>query len=257
MIPHLPFILKGLLDLTSQVDLDGLVSVLEEFVEAFSEHLAPFSIELCQRLSDIYLHLLEDVVMYQQADDNSKDTLNKEESLNSKIITAMSVLDTIQLLVLQLKDHADTLYQIETLLLPVIQCTVENRAFAFYNEIYELIGFCVLSSKKVSPTIWFVFELCYKDFKGDKEGLQYYATQMVPSLYNFITFSKDEFIGNEQIKYAMLDIVDTCMNSEDLNEGEKVPTCRLIESMLLNCREEIDQVSLCIYAYTDHFTHIL
>ncbi|CEI95853.1 hypothetical protein RMCBS344292_10030 [Rhizopus microsporus] len=241
MIPHLPFILKGLLDLTSQVDLDGLVSVLEEFVEAFSEHLAPFSIELCQRLSDIYLHLLEDVVMYQQADDNSKDTLNKEESLNSKIIAAMSVLDTIQLLVLQLKDYVDTLYQIETLLLPVIQCTIESRAFAFYNEIYELIGFCVLSSKRVSPTIWLAFELCYKDFKGDKEGLQYYATQMVPSLYNFITFSKDEFIGNEQIKYAMLDIVDTCMNSEDLNEGEKVPTCRLIESMLLNCREEMDQ----------------
>jgi hypothetical protein len=34
-----------------------------------------------------------------------------------------------------------------------------------YDEIFEIIDSCTFSSKRVTPTMWSVFELIYKAFK--------------------------------------------------------------------------------------------
>ncbi|KAG0800763.1 hypothetical protein G6F22_001907 [Rhizopus arrhizus] len=235
-VPHLSFVMQTLLNLMNQVDMDVLVTALEEFVEIFSQQLSPFAVELCKQLSDTYLHLLEEVITHQEPENPSA---GSEEIFNNKIVTAMSVTETIQQLVL--KSTEDVLSQIEMTVIPIIQRTIENKAYALYNEIFELVAFCVLSSKHVSQSMWSIFELCYRAFKEDGEGLKYYANQMVPSLYSFITFGKDVFIKNDQVKHMVFDIVEVCMGSEELKENDRIPACRLLESVLLNCRDQMDQ----------------
>jgi hypothetical protein len=44
------FVKSELLDLTNQIDADTLSSVMEEFVEVFSEELTPFAIQLTEQL---------------------------------------------------------------------------------------------------------------------------------------------------------------------------------------------------------------
>lgn len=236
-VPHLSFVMQTLLNLMNQVDMDVLVTALEEFVEIFSQQLSPFAVELCKQLSDTYLHLLEEIITHQESENPSA---GSEEIFNSKIVTAMSVTETVQQLVL--KSTEDVLSQLEMTVIPIIQRTIESKAYALYNEIFELVAFCVLSSKHVSQSMWPIFELCYRAFKEDGEGLKYYANQMVPSLYSFITFGKDVFIKNDQVRHMVFDIVEVCMSNEELKENDRIPACRLLESVLLNCRDQMDQV---------------
>ncbi len=44
------FVKLELLDLTNQIDADTLSSVMEEFVEVFSEELTPYAIQLTEQL---------------------------------------------------------------------------------------------------------------------------------------------------------------------------------------------------------------
>ncbi|KAG1469127.1 hypothetical protein G6F56_003440 [Rhizopus delemar] len=239
-VPHFSFVIQTIISLMNQVDMDMLVTALEEFVETFSEQLPPFSVELCKQLSDTYLHLLEEINAQQQPEKNGNLLAVNEEIFNSKIVTAMSVIETIQQLISDPRNSPDMLSQIELVIIPIIQRTTKNKVYALYNEIFEMIAFCILALQQVSQPMWSIFELCYKAFKEDDEGLQYYATQMVPSFYNFITLGKDVFVENEQVKHMIFDIIDVCMGNEDLNENDRTPSCRLIESVLLNCSGQMD-----------------
>lgn len=46
--------LTELLNLTNEIDVDTLASVMEEFVEVFAEQLAPFAVQLCSQLVKFY-----------------------------------------------------------------------------------------------------------------------------------------------------------------------------------------------------------
>ncbi|KAI9278056.1 armadillo-type protein [Sporodiniella umbellata] len=234
--PHLAFIIQTLIGLMNQIDTDVLVTALEEFVETFNEQLSPYAVELCKQLSDTYVHLLEDF----SSRENDVAVVGNEDAFNGKIVTAMSIIETIQRLISDPENSAETISKIEQAILPSIQLTIENRVYALYNEVFEMIAFCVLASQQVSQPMWAIFELCYKTFKEDGEGFQHYAGQMVPCLYSFVTLGKDVFISNEQARLAIFDIIDACLGSEELSENDRIPSCRLAEAMLLSCGGAID-----------------
>lgn len=50
MRPQIPQIMKRLMDLVNEVDADMLSSVMEEFVEQFSNELTPFAVDLALNL---------------------------------------------------------------------------------------------------------------------------------------------------------------------------------------------------------------
>jgi importin-7 len=97
-----------------------------------------------------------------------------------------------------------------------------------YAEIFEIIDSCTFSSKRVTPTMWGVFELIYKAFK--ESGIDFmdgkrclYAvrsnrlrqrvtilhSEMLPSLDNYISYGQDVFVTNQPIQGMMFDIIET------------------------------------------------
>lgn len=59
--PHLPFIMQELLNLTNEIDVDILATVMEEFVEIFAVQLTPFAVQLCSQLRDTFLRIMEEI----------------------------------------------------------------------------------------------------------------------------------------------------------------------------------------------------
>ena len=72
---------------------------------------------------------------------------------------------------------------------------------------------------------------------------------MLPSLDNFVSFGVDVFKARPDYRQMVLDIYQTSINSENLGENDAVSGCKLAESMLLNLRGSIDDVS------TSEFPH--
>ncbi|KAI9277967.1 armadillo-type protein [Umbelopsis sp. AD052] len=235
IVPNLPFIMQELLSLTNEIDIDTLANVMEEFVEVFAEQLTPFAVQLCTQLRDTFLRIMEDVTTAQNqgVDDN----LDFDE-MGDKTMAAMGVLKTIGTLILSLESTPEMLLQLENALLPVITYTLNNTIIDLYAEIFEIIDSCTFSSKRVTPTMWGVFELIYKAFK--ESGIDF-MDEMLPSLDNYISYGQDVFVTNQQIQGMMFDIIETVMRSDRLGEADRVCACKLIESVLLNCRGHVDQ----------------
>ncbi len=66
---------------------------------------------------------------------------------------------------------------------------------------------------------------------------------MFPWLDNYISFGSDVFSVNKDYQNKMFEIIKTVMESDALDTTERIYGCQLMESMMLNCRGVIDNVS--------------
>jgi hypothetical protein len=124
MQAQIPQIMQQLLKLANEVDVDSLANVMEDFVEVFSAELKPFAVALCEQLRDTYLRIIRDLLDRQSTKD-ADDTCG--EYLDDESITALGVLQTIGTLILTLESTPDVLLHLETIIMPVVTTTLENK----------------------------------------------------------------------------------------------------------------------------------
>lgn len=126
MQTNIPQIMQQLLKLANEVDVDALANVMEDFVEVFSAELTPFAVALCEQLRDTYMRIVRDLL-------DRKNSKGEDEMygdfLDDKSITALGVLQTIGTLILTLESTPDVLLHLETILMPIISITLENKLY--------------------------------------------------------------------------------------------------------------------------------
>lgn len=66
---------------------------------------------------------------------------------------------------------------------------------------------------------------------------------MLPSLDNFVSYGTDVFKARPDYRQMALDIYTTSVTSEHLGENDAVNGSKLVESLLLNLRGHLDDVS--------------
>ncbi|CAB4434389.1 unnamed protein product [Rhizophagus irregularis] len=238
LIPSLPMIMQELLNLTNQIDADTLSGVMEEFVEVFSEELTPFAIQLTEQLRNTFLRIMQDYQDSAAVPVSGELITSTELDISDKTMAASGVLKTITTLLLSLESTPELLSRLENALLPVITYSLENAIIDLYEDIFDIIDTCTFSTKQISQTMWGIFELIYKTFKDT--GIDY-IEEIFPSLDNYISYGTQFFIQNTTLQRMINDIVETVMTSDRLNESERICGCKLIESILLNCRGVVDQ----------------
>ncbi|KAF9960423.1 hypothetical protein BGZ65_012328 [Modicella reniformis] len=236
MKPHLQFIMHELLAMTNEIDVDTLAEVMDEFVEVFAQDLAPFAVQLCEQLRDTFLHICEDMDKGTEGVDDLSDAAIDEAS--DRTMAAMGVLKTMGTLIISLESTPEVLNQLEIALLPVIQFTLQNAIIDLFDGVFEIIDSCTYSGKTISPNMWGIFELIYKTFK---ESAVDFMEEMFPSLDNYISYGKDVVSTNENVQHTIYDIIETVMKSDRLGESDRVPACKLAESLLLNCQGHVDK----------------
>ena len=129
MQQSIPQIMQQLLKLANDVDVDALANVMEDFVEVFAAELTPFAVALAEQLRDTYMRLVRELI-----ERNSQKTYDDTygDFLDDKAITALGVLQTIGTLILTLESTPEVLAQLETILIPVITITLENKLYGEY-----------------------------------------------------------------------------------------------------------------------------
>jgi hypothetical protein len=184
MKTNIPQVMQQLLKLANEVDVDALANVMEDFVEVFAPELTPFAVALSEQLRDTYLRIVRELVSRNQ--EKGEDS-EYGDFLDEKSITALGVLQTIGTLILTLESTPDVLLHLETILMPVITITLENKLYGtrfhkvtrfrsytnlfadLYNEVFEIIDSCTFAAKSISGTMWQAFELIHRTFKAGAE----------------------------------------------------------------------------------------
>lgn len=126
MQESIPTIMQQLLKLANEADIDALANVMEDFVEVFAKELTPFAVALSQQLSHTYLRIVRELLDKNGGRDGEDDYA---DFLDDKSITALGVLQTIGTLILTLESTPEVLQAIETVLMPVIEITLENKLY--------------------------------------------------------------------------------------------------------------------------------
>jgi len=70
---------------------------------------------------------------------------------------------------------------------------------------------------------------------------------MLPSLDNFVSYGTEVFRARPAYRQKALDIYITALSSDHLGENDRVNGCKLAESLLLNLRGHIDDVSSAVH----------
>ena len=233
MQSNIPQIMHQLLKLANEVDVDALANVMEDFVEVFSEQLTPFAVALSEQLRDTYLRIIRELLDRNEAKASQNGDADYGEYLDDKSIAALGVLQTIGTLILTLEASPDVLLHLETILMPVITVTLENRLYDLFNEVFEIIDSCTFASKSISETMWQAFELMHKTFK---EGALLYLEDMLPALDNFVSYGQDRLIQHPPYLQALAGMVRDIFSDPKVGGVDKICGCKLAEAIMLNLR---------------------
>ncbi|KAJ5113220.1 hypothetical protein N7456_001754 [Penicillium angulare] len=235
MQQNIPQIMQQLLKLANEVDVDALANVMEDFVEVFSAELTPFAVALSEQLRDTYMRIVGELL-----ERNATKGGDEEfgDFLDDKSITALGVLQTIGTLILTLESTPDVLLHLETVLMPVISITLENKLYDLYNEVFEIIDSCTFASKNISPTMWQAFELIHKTFKA---GAELYLEDMLPALDNYVAYGSDMLVQSPAYLAAIVGMVEDIFRDDKVGGVDRICGCKLAETLMLNLRGHIDQ----------------
>ncbi|KAI9681816.1 MAG: hypothetical protein M1829_000561 [Trizodia sp. TS-e1964] len=236
MQQSIPQIMQQLLKITNQVDLDALANVMEDFVEVFATELTPFAVALTEQLRDTYLRIVRELLERQAGKDDEDSGYG--DYLDDKSITALGVLQTIGTLILTLESTPDVLLHLETILMPIITITLDNKLFDLYNEVFEIIDSCTFAAKSISPTMWQAFELIHKTFKS---GAELYLEDMLPALDNFVAFGTEVLIQNRAYLEAVIDMVHDIFRDVKVGGVDRICGCKLAEAIMIHLRGHADQ----------------
>lgn len=234
MSTNIPEIMQQLLKLANEVDVDALANVMEDFVEVFSDQLAPYAVALTEQLRDTYLRIVGELIAKGQGSDD-EDGIGL---LDDKSVTALGILQTIGTLILTLESTPEVLVQLETALMPLITSTLDNKIYDLYTEIFEIIDSCTFASKSISPVMWQAFELMHKTFKS---GAELYLEDMLPALENFVQFGAPHLAQNPTYIEAVVDMIRDIFNDKKQGGVDKICGCKLAESLMLSLRDHIDE----------------
>ena len=235
MQQNIPQIMQQLLKLTNEVDVDALANVMEEFVEVFATELTPFAVALSEQLRDTYLRLVRELIARNNQKDDDDDY---GEFLDDKSVTALGVLQTIGTLILTLESTPDVLAHLETILMPVISITLENKLFDLFNEVFEIIDSCTFAAKAISPTMWQAFELIHRTFKA---GAELYLEDMLPALENFVSYGAQALVQNQAYLDAIVDMVRVIFHDKKVGGVDRICGCKLAEIIMLSLPGHVDR----------------
>lgn len=233
MQANIPQIMHQLLKLANEVDVDALANVMEEFVEVFSEQLTPFAVALSEQLRDTYLRIVRELLEKNETKYGVDESTQYGEYLDDKSIAALGVLQTMGTLILTLEASPDVLLHLETILMPVITITLENKLYDLYNEVFEIIDSCTFASKSISDTMWQAFELMHKTFK---EGAELYLEDMLPALDNYVSYGQTRLVAHPPYLAALAGMVRDIFNDPKVGGVDRICGCKLAEAIMLNLR---------------------
>ena len=230
--PHSAEVLKVLLELTDQIDMDTLTHVMEQLVFEYSEELTPFAVQLTAQLRDTFFRVMKDAT-------GNNDTDQELADYENKTFAAMGVLKTISSVLLAVEGCNPILNELDVIVVPIVDLILKNNILDLYEEGFEIIetlGFC---SKSISPLLWSLFPGLAEAFQTD--GIDYFS-DMLPALQNYIIYGKDALAQSQEYRNMFFGMISFVMKPEtELSESDRVRGCQLAEIMMLHMRGSIDE----------------
>uniref|UniRef100_A0A095BX74 Importin-7 n=1 Tax=Schistosoma haematobium TaxID=6185 RepID=A0A095BX74_SCHHA len=231
--PHLRELLIRLLELLRQTEFDDLNSVIEILIHTFEKEIVPIASEVMQTLSDTFHQLV--IKSEYELNRELIELEDTEDLFEYRSIVATSVLDNMESILQVGEDNENLVAQLEPIVVHLIQSIFNHKLSVFFDEALTFIF--SLTTNKISPLLWQLFDQLYPVFK--KDACECFS-EMMPCLHNYITVDREAFLANtsriEQITAMCLEVF-----SMDDQERLQMHAAKLLEVILLDYRGQVNQ----------------
>ena len=233
------------LQLTSQVELDSLSYVMDRLVSMFPNELSPYAEELTIQLRTSFLNLLESSLT--RDEEHAGDIIGSNDFYfndTDKMMAAVALLETLETVISQMCSVPETCARVEQALIPLFMVVLQRQLSDILSETVSLIESITYKRKTISIEMWQVFNEILQILSPT--ALPDFLPDCSTTLENFVSYGAPVLLQNPEYLQKLFAIIDYTMAvAEDGGYdslSDKLSAIDLIESILLYCRGNIDQI---------------
>lgn len=241
--------MSRLLQLSNEIDNDAISMVMQECVENFSEQLQPFGVDLMGKLVEQLMRLSREINEASNVDIDDFD--GKFDDQSDKVMAATGLLNTMITVLLSFENSQETCLKLEQIIYPCLQYILENDINDFLGEIGELIENSTFLLRKISPTMWSLFEYLFKSFLDGTAMM--YLEELINCLNNYLIFGQVELRENEELRNKFFTIYKIIMNIDGDRNDDSDDYSSLEFSDLIIGLELAQNFILAIQAKSDPY----
>ena len=240
--PSAVALLQILMNLTSESDSDSISYIMDKIVNWFPSEILPFSVNLVGQIRDNIIKALEG---YTNEGAVAVETLEATEedfdamAGSDKISMIMGLFKTIITINESIKGNPELLSQVDQIMAPLIRVILQQQVIDLYEDTFDYLETVTYNLKQISPSMWNIFEAAFVAFKGNASD---YLAEMAAFFDNVISYGVEEFLANSNWQSMIVEIIQFTIYNDEFGENDRVYACKLIESILLNCKGRIDNI---------------
>lgn len=213
-------VVQKLLPVNDHVDPDLLSHMMQELVATFPDQLLPYSYQLCHQLCSQFLRLASEMANCRE-DSSDMDPISSMQGILGTLITILLTMD----------EYPDEILRMEQDFLPIFKTIITHPEIECQGEMFEIIDICVLTVKKVSPSMWSVFELFHDAFM---EEPSMYMEDLLPCLNNFVYYGMDKFCSTPEYIDTLFNIINYVLcGDNDLGYYEEFGKTSVMNACLI------------------------
>ncbi|GJD08107.1 Importin beta-like SAD2 [Galdieria sulphuraria] len=244
--PYVGHILQTIFQLFGQVDQSELLDTLECLIEKYSQDLAPYATEICEKLRDAFLFYIGRMEGEEQRSE-------EEEEISLSIIGCLNGIDSMLETV---EDEPDKLEIISHILFPIFQGMFHEGREEYLDETFMIIESIFMYSKTVSAYFWSFYPLLFTCVESHS-GLSSFLDSIASLLECFVRYGTKEFLtgmSSDGIPYQnrMKSFVQFLLDKTDNIDHEA--GLELLGTLLRSCK---DRITEHLIFYLDIFIHSL
>ena len=226
--PHVAELVKQILTILRESENDELTGTISKLVQNFTDEVSSIALDLVKVLTETFNNLVA-----------------SDEDYDSKSVTAMGILETIEIIVSELDGNPEIMAHLEPMVSGLIESVLQKELMEYYEEVFSLINEC--TTLAVSPVMWKMLFLLYKTFQQDTAD---YFTEMMPCLHNYVTVDPPAFLGEPQYCEVIFNMCKQ-MLMEYSGEGAQCQAAKLLEVIVLQYSGQCDHmlpgfITLCL-----------
>lgn len=215
---------------------------MDKIVNCFPSEILPFSVNLVGQIRDNIIKALEG---YTNEGAVAIETLEASEedfdamAGSDKISMIMGLFKTIITIIESIEGNPQLSSQVDQIMAPLIRLIRQQQVIDLYEDSFDYLETVTYNLKQISPSMWNIFEAAFVAFKGNASDC---LAEMAAFFDNVISYGVEEFLSNSNWQSMMVEIIQFTIYNDEFGENDRVHACKLIESILLNCKGRIDNI---------------
>jgi hypothetical protein len=240
--PSAVALLQILMNLTSESHSDSISYIMDKIVNYFPTELLPYSVNIVGQIRDNIIKALEGYTNETAVPVEAFETVEEDFDAmagSDKISMIMGLFKTIITIIESIKANSELLAQVDQIMAPLIGLILQQQVIDLYEDSFDYLETVTYNLKQISPSMWNIFEAAYVAFKGNASD---YLAEMAAFFDNVISYGAEAFFSNSKWQSMILEIIQFTIYNDEFGENDRVYACKLIESILLNCKGRIDNL---------------